>query len=208
MALLVLIVPTASRIGHDADGQDAPQPAPVLPRRSSLLGGPVPAGRRVRLAGRLIRTLRAHDCHARRRPCSVVTAPSLRYRGVPLQVAGPAGTGNVLSMTDTEPGGAAPGPPGPPARPPGPVPDGYVPREWLQQRPRRRPHRRAAARRLPSALTTRRFPRLPPPPPSRPAGRASCPSSIPPGSPRRRSARAGCGCSTPSSASWSARSAR
>jgi membrane protease YdiL (CAAX protease family) len=36
-------------------------------------------------------------------------------------------------MTDTEPGGAAPGPPGPPARPPGPVPDGYVPREWLQQ---------------------------------------------------------------------------
>jgi len=48
-------------------------------------------------------------------------------------VAGPAGTGNVLLMTDTEPGGAAPGPPGPPARPPGPVPDGYVPREWLQQ---------------------------------------------------------------------------
>jgi uncharacterized protein len=38
-------------------------------------------------------------------------------------------------MTDTEPGGAAPGPPGPPARPPGPVPDGFVPREWLQQPP-------------------------------------------------------------------------
>ena len=36
-------------------------------------------------------------------------------------------------MTDSEPGGAAPGPPGPPARPPGPVPDGVVPREWLQQ---------------------------------------------------------------------------
>ena len=36
-------------------------------------------------------------------------------------------------MTDSEPGGAAPGPPGPPARPPGPVPDGFVPREWLQQ---------------------------------------------------------------------------
>jgi uncharacterized protein len=50
-------------------------------------------------------------------------------------VAGPAGTGNVLLMTDTESGGAAPGPPGPPARPPGPVPDGYVPREWLQQAP-------------------------------------------------------------------------
>jgi membrane protease YdiL (CAAX protease family) len=35
-------------------------------------------------------------------------------------------------MTDIEPGGAVPGPPGPPARPPGPVPDGFVPREWLQ----------------------------------------------------------------------------
>ncbi|HEY5384896.1 MAG TPA: CPBP family intramembrane glutamic endopeptidase [Acidimicrobiales bacterium] len=38
-------------------------------------------------------------------------------------------------MTDSEPGGAAPGPAGPPARSPGPVPDGYVPREWLQQAP-------------------------------------------------------------------------
>ena len=51
----------------------------------------------------------------------------------------PAGAGNVLPMTDTEPGGAAPGPPGPPARPPGPVPDGYVPREWLEQEPTQPP---------------------------------------------------------------------
>ena len=33
-------------------------------------------------------------------------------------------------MSDTEPGAS---PPGPPARPPGPVPAGFVPREWLQQ---------------------------------------------------------------------------
>ena len=38
-------------------------------------------------------------------------------------------------MTDIEPGGAVPGPPGAPARPPGPVPDGFVPREWLQTAP-------------------------------------------------------------------------
>jgi membrane protease YdiL (CAAX protease family) len=38
-------------------------------------------------------------------------------------------------MTDTEPGGVASGPPGPPARPPGPVPAGYLPREWGQRPP-------------------------------------------------------------------------
>ena len=38
-------------------------------------------------------------------------------------------------MTDSEPGGAAPGPPGSPARPPGPIPDGYVPSEWIQDAP-------------------------------------------------------------------------
>jgi CAAX protease family protein len=36
-------------------------------------------------------------------------------------------------MTDSEPDGEVPHPAGPPARPPGPVPAGYVPREWLQQ---------------------------------------------------------------------------
>ena len=35
-------------------------------------------------------------------------------------------------MTDSESGAPAPGPP---ARPPGPVPAGYVPREWVQQAP-------------------------------------------------------------------------
>jgi CAAX protease family protein len=38
-------------------------------------------------------------------------------------------------MTDSEPGAPAPGPFGPPARPPGPVPTGFVPREWVQQAP-------------------------------------------------------------------------
>ncbi len=38
-------------------------------------------------------------------------------------------------MTDSEPGAPAPGPLGPPARPPGPVPTGFVPREWVQQAP-------------------------------------------------------------------------
>jgi hypothetical protein len=41
-------------------------------------------------------------------------------------------TGNVVPMTDPETGVP---PMGPPARPPGPVPAGYVPREWLQQQP-------------------------------------------------------------------------
>jgi uncharacterized protein len=43
------------------------------------------------------------------------------------------GAGNVLSMSEIEPGGAPPGPPRPPPRPPGPVPTGYLPREWVQQ---------------------------------------------------------------------------
>ena len=72
--------------GHNSDGQDAPEPAPALPRRLSLLGGSIPASRRVLLAGRLVRTLGAHNIHARRRPRSVVTASSLGARGVSLQV--------------------------------------------------------------------------------------------------------------------------
>jgi uncharacterized protein len=68
-------------------------------------------------------------------PCIPVTARSIGRGRVSLQVADTTGAGNVLPMTDSEPGGADPGPPGPPARPPGPVPDGYVPREWLLQTP-------------------------------------------------------------------------
>jgi uncharacterized protein len=56
-------------------------------------------------------------------------------------------------MTDTEPGGVASEPLGPPARPPGAVPAGYLPSEWLQHAP------------PPTA------PSQPPPPPY-PAGRA------------------------------------
>jgi CAAX protease family protein len=52
-----------------------------------------------------------------------------------LQVCGVVGTGNVLPMTDTEAGGAAPGPIGPPSRPPGPVPAGFVPAEWMLRAP-------------------------------------------------------------------------
>ena len=234
LALVVLIVPTASRIGHDPDGQDAPQPAPVLSRRLPLLGGPVPARGRVRLAGRLVRTLRAHGCHARRRPWSVVTASSFCRSSPPGPPAGggPAGAGNVLAMTDTEPGGAAPGPPGPPARPPGPSRTATCPANGSSRRPPpRSPHPAGAAARpatwapalWPSApvawpgcrarrpphprrRTTRRSPCCRPRP--RWCPRAMSPSSIPRGSLRRRSARAGCGSSTPSSASWSARSAR
>ncbi len=65
----------------------------------------------------------------------MVTASPAGRRVVSLQVDGTSGAGNVLSMTDTEPGGAVPGPPGPPPRPPGPVPAGFVPREWLQSAP-------------------------------------------------------------------------
>jgi len=64
-----------------------------------------------------------------------VTAPPASPERVSLQVAGPWGAGNVWPMTEIEPGAPAPGPPGPPARPPGPVPAGYVPREWAQQAP-------------------------------------------------------------------------
>jgi len=60
---------------------------------------------------------------------------ALPARGLSLQVVWAVGTGNVWTMTDTEPGRADPGPPGPPPRPPGPVPAGYVPREWFQQAP-------------------------------------------------------------------------
>ena len=59
-------------------------------------------------------------------------------------------------MTDSEPGGAAPGPPGPPARPPGPVPDGYVPLEWVQT---------ASAAAAAAAATGAAAPPPPPPPP-------------------------------------------
>jgi len=64
--------------------------------------------------------------------------------------------GNVLPMTDTEPGAPAPGPSGPPARPPGPVPAGYVPREWVQQAPPPRP---------PSTATSAPVPAVAAPPP-------------------------------------------
>ncbi len=52
-------------------------------------------------------------------------------------------------MTDTEPGGAAPGPPGPPARAPGPIPQGFVPREWLQVPPAPPPYDPRGALELP-----------------------------------------------------------
>ena len=135
LALLVLIVPTASRMATIPMARTPHSQRQLCPDGRPLLGGPVPACRRVRLAGRLVGTLWAHGVHARRRPWlggdrPVTSPPSGSPAG-----GGAAGTGNVLSMTDSEPGGAAPGPPGPPARPPGPVPDGYVPREWLQQAP-------------------------------------------------------------------------
>ena len=134
-------------------------------------------------------------------------------------------------MTDSEPGGPPRGPIGPPARPPGPVPAGYVPREWVQQATpptvRRHRHRHRPARRR---GTARRSGRPSPPMPHRrhrpprrtaPPGRRSLlrplrregrpgetpRSSIPPGSPRRPSARAGCGSSTRSPGSWPASSA-
>ena len=71
------------------------------------------------------------------------------------------GTGNVWSMTDSQPGGAAPGPEGAPARPPGAVPEGFVPREWLQQAPPPPP--------LPMPPFDPTF-TLPPPPSALPAG--------------------------------------
>src|SRR6185437_11403754 len=62
-------------------------------------------------------------------------------------------------MTDSEPGGTAPGPPGPPARPPGPVPDGYVPLEWVQT---------ASAAAAAAAAATGAGGPVPPPPPQPP----------------------------------------
>jgi len=64
-------------------------------------------------------------------------------------------------MTDSEPGGAAPFPEGAPARPPGAVPDGFVPREWLQKAPPPPPP-------MPPYDPT--FTVLPPPPSVLPAG--------------------------------------
>jgi uncharacterized protein len=98
-------------------------------------------------------------------------------------------------MTDSEPGEAAAAPPGGPARPPGPVPDGYVPREWLQQAPAEPP---APAPVVPAYWPTtgateagsadsagRPTPRPPPPPPSggayAPSVMAPPPASAPPG---------------------------
>ncbi len=50
--------------------------------------------------------------------------------------AGPTlGAGNVVSMADTESGAPDPGPAGAPAQPPGPVPAGYVPEEWMRDLP-------------------------------------------------------------------------
>ncbi len=65
-----------------------------------------------------------------------MTAPATPALIAHLQVGGPEGAGNVLSMTEMEPGAPAPGPP---RRPPGPVPTGYVPREWVRQPPRQQP---------------------------------------------------------------------
>ena len=48
----------------------------------------------------------------------------------------PPAAGNVCAVTESErgaPNPATPGSPGPPPRPPGPVPSGYVPREWVQR---------------------------------------------------------------------------
>jgi membrane protease YdiL (CAAX protease family) len=42
------------------------------------------------------------------------------------------GAGNVLAMPESDSGAPAPPPEGPPARSPGPAPDGFVPREWVE----------------------------------------------------------------------------
>ena len=68
-------------------------------------------------------------------------------------------------MTDSEPGAPAPGPLGPPARPPGPVPTGFVPREWVQQAPPPPAPGPYAAVGAPPVS-------LPPPPPAPPQGDA------------------------------------
>jgi membrane protease YdiL (CAAX protease family) len=73
----------------------------------------------------------------------VVAATARRPRTGPrttdLQAAQHQATGIVLPMTDAEPGrdpdAPASGSARPPARPPGPIPAGYVPREWVQAAP-------------------------------------------------------------------------
>ena len=64
-------------------------------------------------------------------------------------------------MTDSEPSAPAPGPLGPPARPPGPVPAGFVPREWVQEAP---PPPRAPTSAYAAAGSPVAAPPLPPPP--------------------------------------------
>ena len=65
-------------------------------------------------------------------------------------------------MTDSEPGGAAPGPPGSPARPPGPSRTGTCPANGSS---RRRPRRHAALPPPPPPSYDPTFSYLPPPPP-------------------------------------------
>ena len=49
-----------------------------------------------------------------------------------MQAGDHLGAGNVLTMPESDSGAPAPPPEGPPARPPGPAPDGFVPREWVE----------------------------------------------------------------------------
>jgi membrane protease YdiL (CAAX protease family) len=70
-------------------------------------------------------------------------------------------------MSETEPGEPVPVPTGPPARPPGPVPAGYVPREWIEQAQAARAAQ-AQAQAQPEAPPVAAVPPspLPPPPPA------------------------------------------
>ena len=74
-------------------------------------------------------------------------------------------------MSDTEPGEPVPAPTGPPARPPGPVPAGYVPREWIEQ---------AQAARAAQAQAQVQAPAEAPPPPAAASSPLPLPLPLPP----------------------------
>jgi uncharacterized protein len=88
-------------------------------------------------------------------------------------------------MSDTEPGEPVPAPTGPPARPPGPVPAGYVPREWIEQAQAARAAQAQAQVQAPAeappppAAAASPLP-LPPPPPVPPAMTAVAAPLYPP----------------------------
>ena len=190
--------------GHDPDGEHAPEPAPALAGRCpGWRRSPSPpracsgVPRACRCAGGSLLTMLGA-------PLAGVTAPVPRTRA-------PCRSGARALVTSADDRHRArrgpPGPPGPPARPPGPVPAGYVPREWVQQPPPPPPPPPSTSENL--GPVTRPVRRRSRPATARRRTRASV--AVPRyalGPARKPSARAGSGWSTPSSGSSSGRSAR